>query len=282
MNKNNPECIATKMRILVHAIEKGMSLPNCRARFGKEKIQNLIALYNEYSKIENKKDLQVLDLVKSILISYVQFQAEKGTAVDFIPENFLQNNISSVKTGIIEIKVKDSTNFKEIATGRHSSRDFSNEPLSTDLIKDIVSLAQTAPSACNRQATRVYACVDKQKINQIFDMHGGIRGFSKPSVIFVITGDLTLYQNEYERNTVFVDGGIFLMNLLYAIDSFGLSSCPVIWGAEPSNDKKLSEILNIPKSEKIVSLALAGYYPNKTYLAAASEKRDIDSILNII
>ena len=38
MNENEHEQLATKIRILVHAIEKGMSLPSCRPGFGKEKV----------------------------------------------------------------------------------------------------------------------------------------------------------------------------------------------------------------------------------------------------
>lgn len=41
------------------------------------------------------------------------------------------------------------------------------------------------------------------------------------------------------------------MNLLYALDSLGLVACPLIWGSEPSDDKKLSEILNIKPHEKL-------------------------------
>ena len=239
LNSQNPECMATEMRILVHAIEKGMSLPECKAGFGKEKVLKLIDLYNNYSKMENKKDEQVLLLVKSVLACYVKFQAQKGVTIDFIPQEFLENTPKNTQTGAVEIKVHNSTNFSDIAHGRHSCRAFADKPVPADLIKKIVSLAQTAPSACNRQATRVYACTEREKIDRIFAIHGGIRGFSKPAVIFAITGDLTLYLNEYERNTVFVDGGIYLMNLLYSIDSLGLASCPVIWGSEPSNDKIL-------------------------------------------
>ncbi len=282
LNSQNPECMATEMRILVHAIEKGMSLPECKAGFGKEKVLKLIDLYNNYSKIENKKDEQVLLLVKSVLSCYVKFQASKGVTIDFIPQGLLKDTSADTQTGAVEIKVHNSTNFSDIAHGRHSCRAFADKPIPCDLIKEIVSLSQTAPSACNRQATRVYACTDKDKIGRIFALHGGIRGFSKPAVIFAITGDLTLYLNEYERNTVFVDGGIYLMNLLYAIDSFGLASCPVIWGSEPSNDEILCKLLGIPKNEKIVSLALAGYYADDTYLAAVSEKRDINTLLTII
>lgn len=36
------------------------------------------------------------------------------------------------------------------------------------------------------QATRVYACINSHKIDEIMKMHGGLNGFDKPSVIFAV------------------------------------------------------------------------------------------------
>lgn len=184
--------------------------------------------------------------------------------------------------GVANYKAKTGTSFAEIAYNRHSSRNYSDQIPDEDLIKKIVALAQTAPSACNRQPIRVFACVDYEKRKEIMKMHGGVRGFGMPGVIFAITGDLGLYQNELERNTVFVDGGIFAMNMLYALDCYGLVACPVIWGSEPDMDSKLSSVLDIPKTYKIVILILAGYYPDEKYIAACSPKKSVDSILKIV
>ena len=113
-------------------------------------------------------------------------------------------------------------------------------------------------------------------------MHGGLNGFDFPAVIFVVTGDLTLYQNEYERNTVFVDGGIFLMNLLYSLEQFQIAACPIIWGAEPDNDQKLYKLLDIPESQEIISLVAAGNFPDGEVKVACSYKRPTETILHIV
>lgn len=284
MNENDPERLATKIRILVHAIEKGMSLPNCKPGFGKEKILNLISCCDQYGKMENIRDLQALDLGRATVSAYMEYQKEQGVSVNFIPQKFLEDisNYGCAEVGIMELPAKEGTDFEAIAKGRHSSRCYANQSVPEELVRKAVQLAQTAPSACNRQSTRIYACTNREKIKKIMALHGGARGFDTPGVIFVITGDLHLYQNEYERNTVFVDGGIFIMNLLYALDSLGLVACPLIWGSDPSDDKKLAEILNVQPYEKIVAWVSAGYYPGKTFKAAVSEKRNLDTILHIV
>lgn len=280
LNENNHESIATKIRILTHAIEKGMSLPECRAGFGRDKILELIQLNEQYKNIGDAKDDEIDTLVHSIVCSYIEYQDQKGIKIDFIPDEYRSGE--RTLTGIMSVPVNIGTDFENIANHRHSSRSYADKEVRDELISEIVRLAQTAPSACNRQATRVYAVVDNEKKKAIMKMHGGVRGFDLPGVIFVITGELSLYQNEFERNAVYIDGGIFLMNLLYAIDSKGLASCPVIWGSEPTNDRILCELVEIPKSEKIISLAMAGHYPTDEYVAAVSSKRQLKSLLKIV
>lgn len=282
MNLKNPERIATRMRILSHTIEKGMSLSDCKLEFGREKILELVRLCNLYENTNQKCDHQVVDLVKSTIAAYYRFQESRGADISFIPNEFINKFINTSDAGTMYISTKEATDFRVIAFNRHSSRSYSDLEVADEVIKCAVEIAQTAPSACNRQATSVYACKNKEKIKTIMNLHGGIRTFEMPGVIFVVTGNLNLYQDEYERNTIYVDGGIFVMNLLYSLDSLGLVTCPVIWGNEPTNDKILSELLDIPENEKIVCLVTAGICPSNGYKAARSLKRKIEDILHIV
>ena len=284
MNENNDELLAVKMRLLIHPLEKALSLKNTRPGFGADKVKRLIALYEEYSKT-NGNDPQVLKLAESIILNYIDFQKQYDMDLNFIPEKFFNSNADKAISGFIEISKEEFnklSDFEQISTNRHSVRSFSPEKASRDKLLTAVNLAQTAPSACNRQSTRIYVCDNSQKIELIMSKHKGMNGFTNTSAILVITGDLNLYQNEYERNTIFVDGGIFLMNLLYSLQSQGIANCPIIWGNEPDNDDFLYELLKIPKSETIISLVMAGTFPETGTKAAKSYKRDTLSILKFI
>lgn len=281
MNEKNHENIATQIRLISHSIEKGMSLPNCKIDFGKTKILKLIELIEKYQENSNIKDPQALEIANSTIMAYIEFQKQRGITIDFLPESYQVKNCE-IKCGIQEYKRKEKTNFSEIANNRHSCRYYQDKEIDNSIIEKIIEIAKTAPSACNRQPIRIFACKDNNKKIEIMNMHGGMKGFGMPAAIFAITGDLNLYNSEFERNTVYIDGGIFIMNLLYAIDSLGLVSCPIIWGQEPDMDKKLAKILDIPPSYKIISLITVGYYPDETYKSAVSSKRKTSEILRIV
>lgn len=277
--KNETKDDATLIRLLSHAIEKGMSLPNCRVGFGKDKVNELIGLCEHY----RGKDNQAVDVAYGVLNAYIKWQDSNGGDTSFIPINVKEkvcNN--SLEGGTRTLSKSKIAGFDEIAAHRHSLRDFSKTPVSEEDIIGAVKLAQTAPSACNRQPIRVYAVKDAGKIAKIMALHGGIRTMSNPTVIFVVVGDRTLYKGEYERNTVYVDGGIFTMNLLYALDHYGVASCPAIWGNIPSDDESLSKIVGIPKTQVIINLIVAGYYPMGHYKVAISAKRNVGTILKIV
>lgn len=270
---------ATLIRLLAHAIEKGMTLPNCRAGFGKEKVKQLIELCEDYS----GNDMQSVDTAYGVLSAYVNWQESNSGDTRFISKEIREKIFNrQLEGGTMTLSSTPIFGFEEIARHRHSLRNFSSEPVSLDDIYEAVRLAQTAPSACNRQSIRIYAVTDLEKIYKIMQLHGGIRSMVSPSVIFIVAGDRTLYRGEYERNTVFVDGGIFTMNLLYALDNYGIASCPAIWGNIPSDDEFIHKLIDIPTSQIIINLIVAGYYPDVPYKVAVSAKRDTKTILKII
>ena len=283
-NTENTECMATRIRLLTHAIEKGLSLPNCRKGFGREKILELIELCDQYERASLQKDQQAVEQAYGVVKAYIAFHRDDESDLSFIPQEAYNRALkSSFEAGTKVLKGDiDPSLFKRVAEHRHSLRYFSSAPVSSQDIEAAVALAQTAPSACNRQPVHVYAVTSSEKIKQIIDFHGGIRSLVNPSVIFVITADRALYQSEYERNTVYVDGGIFTMNMLYALDSVGIASCPAIWGNIPESDERLRSIVGISRFHTIINLIVGGYYPDGSYKVAASTRREMKQILSII
>lgn len=281
LENESPEVTAAKIRIITHTIEKAMSLSDCRDDFGKEKICNLINLCNEYEKT-SRSDEDAVHLCRAIIEKYYTFRKSKGLDASFIPVTFHSTNLN-VAAGATQFAIpQESRGFIKIAQSRHSIRNFDNRKVEEIDIFNAIKIAQTAPSACNRQATRIYACLSDEKIKAIKDSHGGIRTFGKPGVIFAITQDLNLYMNEYERNTWLVDGGIFCMNMLYALQSVGLGCCPVIWGGMPDEEEHMASLLGIPENERIVVLIVAGYPPADGCKTPCSSKRPVEDILHII
>lgn len=275
--------VTAKMRILCHTIEKALSLTDCRADFGKEKIKELVRLYLLYI-TRGGNENNVLDLVHSTLSVYIHHRSLHGLDCSFIPQELRDNTYHDTRCGAMYFPStqNDFKTFSHIAHARHSVRNYSGMHVKQEDIIKAVELAQTAPSACNRQASRIYAITDEEKIRELKQRHGGIRTFGQPGVIFAITQDINMYINEYERNTWLVDGGIFCMNLLYALNSVGIVNCPVIWGGMDDEDRFLSDIAGIPDNERTVILVVGGYVPEENVKTPCSPKRPLNDILHII
>ena len=275
--------IESEIRVLVHTIEKGMSLKSTKPCFGKEKVEKLLDLYTEYQSIENF-DENVLYLIKCCIVTYTNFQKQFNMDLSFIPNEFKVfneglNGLTEL-VGYKRLKNNVSSNFNELAKERHSVRYYKDLIVTREDIEKVVQLAQTAPSACNRQAINIFATNNSDIIKKLKSIHGGLNGFENINVLFVVAGDLNYYLNEMERNIVFVDGGIFIMNLLYSMHHYNIGSCPIIWGSEPTNDSFVRNLFEIPERFKIVGLVVGGYYEDECKYACSTRK-DIKDILFI-
>lgn len=287
MDRNSDEVqTETEIRLLVHSIEKALALPAVRPGFGREKIELLLQKYDSFRSFKECKNAKEIDmLVLGTIRAYIEFQKNSCPEFDlsFIPAQF-RNVQDNDCVGVSSASSCNFSNlsFSDFAKSRHSLRYYGSESIQIETIEKSISLAQTAPSACNRQPVHVFACTNTEKIEMIMSFHGGIKGFGRPQAILAVAGTLGSYTSEYERNTVYVDCGIFSMNLLYALHYYGLATCPVIWGSEPDNDQRIRQILGIPESETVALLIMVGSYPPGEYRFAKAKRKDINSIFTVI
>lgn len=78
--------------------------------------------------------------------------------------------------------------FGEFARGRHSVRQFTQEKIEDETIREAVQIAQAAPSVCNRQATVVHAF--RPPFDHLLALQNGNRGFRNIGRLLLITSDL--------------------------------------------------------------------------------------------
>lgn len=168
--------------------------------------------------------------------------------------------------------------FEEFARSRHSVRAYSEKNISDEVIKKVVDLARTTPTACNRQPNKTYVVGDKAKIMRIATLQGGGRGFAENAnkLLIVTTAVEAFGYNEYME--VYKSGGMYVMNLLYALHAYQIGACPLIWSGEKKRDKELRTLLHIPDNEEIIMLVAAGY-PLDKFKYVASERNRLDGSL---
>ena len=289
LDDNNPRFLRMKIVIGAHILEKGLSHTNYRPGFGKQAIIDLQAYIEKYLETEGCDSFAVQNAI-SLLNEYHRMNKEKGFDDSEYVNNELINSseilqLSPYEISISEAKDEDISSFEFIASRRHSVRCYEQEGLPIDslLLKQVITLANTAPSACNRQATHVFAVTDKTMIKQVQEIHGGCKGFGENvSAFLLITSDLSLYSSNEVKLPIY-DAGIYTMNLLYALQAYGLYSC-ALNGSFPGDAMlKMHELTSIPLGFDINGMIAVYKLPNKTKVKiAASPRRSADDVLTVI
>jgi nitroreductase len=271
--KDTFEKIEAHIILDYHAIEKGFLHNKIRPRFAIKKVKNLISNL-EIVESKYKHSSQTLISYK-VLCDYYDYHKNESININeyFSEQNYnsfkskLEKNILYEKTERVYITKERDTYFSEVyssfdkfSSSRKSIRSFSEEIINDEVIKKCIQLASNSPSVCNRQSSKVYFIKNKEKIKSILDVQGGLVGFQDNiNNLIVLTVDRNFFYTIGERNQFFIDGGIYLMNLMYALHFHKIASCPANWGKMYRDDLKAEKILNLKKSEKIICVLAIGY-----------------------
>lgn len=161
--------------------------------------------------------------------------------------------------------------YPDVLKSRHAVRDFSDEPLDIEKVKAALKIAEMTPSACNRQSWRVHVYTDKEQRDKAFKLQGGCKGFYEDmQCAILVCGDLRLYDIN-ELNLLYVDGGLYCMNLLNALSYEGLATIPLTMGMKMPNLKNYKQQLAIPSNEMPVLLIGVGTL-KKEFKVACSDR----------
>ncbi len=220
----------------VHSIEKGLSIANPRLGFGIAKINEMFSLIDRY--IELTEEKEVLYFVVDAVDAYLIYHEQK---------NFVNDDVLGVKDKCLKLKniigehesicggtliynkqdcTQDTDAVMNLFNTRHSVREFSGEKVSEGKIIEAIKLAQRSPSACNRQAVRVYSIDGKDYLNSMGNLDG-IGGFAQDVDKFLlITGVQSAYRPG-EKNQFAVSASMFAGYLTLSLHALGIASCVV-------------------------------------------------------
>lgn len=288
-NVKTQNALEAKILRQTHVIEKGMSLSHPREKFGVQKALELLEFIDEFVEYGYiiKDSVPVMNAL-GVLKAYLTYHEERG----FKPEDVLKKLEKysmylqeKEQYGIVELNKADMEkkahgSFLEFFMSRHSVRQFSDRPIDIEDIEKAVKLAMKAPSACNRQSCKAYFYKDKDVNKELGNLIAGNTGFDgEVQNYIVVTSDMSAFYDPFERNQVYVDGGIFTMALVEALHYYGIASCILQNGEYKERNLKFKEICkNIPENEKIVLFIAIGYYKdNFTY--AVSHRKNLEDVL---
>lgn len=269
-----------------HVLEKGLVMPNRKSRFGEDIASNLLNLLRQWERTKFGDDPQIT-AAQSTLRAYSN--NVDNCVLDHLPALSVyahhRDNIESGESGGVRLVKRETFlaagrgNFRELVYARRSVRNFTNEPVSIELIEEAVRIAQLSPSVCNRQCGRVFFTVERSKIDAILELQNGNRGFGHLATgLLIITSDLSVFEGGGERNQPWIDGGLFSMSLLYAFTFLGVGACPLNWCVDSPPDTKLRKMLDIPDHQAVIMMIAIGHYPEE-FLIAASCRNNTAEVL---
>lgn len=277
--------LQSKIISLYHVIEKGLIMPNTRIGYGKDRIELLIKLLKLYdSKFDSISNVHYNSALK-VLEVYLDLHKKTDLDLDYI-KLFLNKNgfKNKMQGGYYNLNkqsfIKEAqSNFLDLTKVRKSIRNFSNETVSIDDIRHAIKIAQSSPSTCNRQASRVYLLTNKKKIENVLKLQSGSRGFgNKIDKLLMICFDIKSYQGSGDRYTGYIDASLFAMTLIYALTYKGLGSISLNWSKRKELDLKLREIINIQNSHNVVFFIGVGHLNEATKIAV-SKRYNLEDII---
>lgn len=265
--EDSKEKFKEQLIMQAHIIEKGLSLKDTRVGFGVPKVTSLLSstkrYYNRY------KDEETLYFILSVVKSYICFNEKQGEVNQTILGKYNELNAliadnekyihlagGTFHVNKADILEKASIDYEGFVKSRHSIRNFTGKLVDMNLVRKAFEIAEYTPSACNRQPWKNYVFTSKEKIIELLDFQTGARQFKDDiaCLILVTATPNAFFGGEYHQH--FVNGGLYAMNLMFALHSMGLGTIPLNMGLEKTKD--LNKHCDIKPSEVPIVLIAVG------------------------
>lgn len=276
--------------LIAHSFEKALCIEGCRDDFGTQKADRLLDYLTLAAK-DPSFDNHSYAFVESMaaLENWLSRRARLGLDCSKWQHGFESlAEQTSYEVGRIDLSdragiVSDSfasvsdcdKNAINFINGRHSVRSFDSAPVPQETLTQVVELAQSAPSACNRQPSRVYFSGPKSA-QVVSAAVRGNKGFEQSIFQWaVITADTSLFSCA-EYNQWFINGGIYLQTFVLALKAYGIGSCIFQWVVGDSG-KEMRSSLGISANEVIIAVVGFGY-PKETFARPVARRMPVSEV----
>ena len=271
-----------------HVIEKGLTMPNRRANFGHAAVLHLADVCERF--LRDFGEAPQVSHGVAVLRAYAAIHGPESRTMD---PNFWTTfdaalaRLPSVPPAVEPQFTREAfyaanqAPFADFARSRHTVRHYiRGGVLPVGRVRAAARLAfETAPSACNRQHVRLRCVCDAELREKILEIQGGSRGFGHlADKVLIVSADLDDTLDLKEHNDVYVEGGIFLMNLCYALHYHKIAHCVLVWFCNPANDAALRALVPAIKETEAVVALLACGEAAETFSVAASPRRPFDEV----
>ena len=254
------------LRRNIHRLEKGLIMRPRRSVFAVDYIKETVDQY-AICMASNAAHEAELQWAHDVLTDYFSSVISDAT-VDLALEVFNRCVDTAVEYGSrvpyqSEARQALSVDFKafyDLCRRRRSVRWYDGRPVPRALLEQAVEAAIQAPSACNRQPFRFSIFDNPEDAAKVGSITDGTAGVSQNfPCLGVVVGDLSAYPFERDRHLIYVDASLASMQFMLALETLGLSSCPINWPDIELMERGMSEILGLAHHERPIMLISVGY-----------------------
>jgi len=281
------------LRRNIHRLEKGLLMRPRRVPFGLGYIEETVeAFLTAYDSGAVRVNTEEFAWAADVLADY--FSAHEGVdRLNGLRETFQQVERSGqadrdcrrfvpYERDLSRPSPVEYSQLLELARRRRSVRWFSGEAVDRTLVDQAILVAAQAPSACNRQPFRIVIVQEEERLRQLAKLPFGTAGYAENiPMMAAIVGQQRHFFSERDRHLIYIDSSLFVMGLLLALETVGLSSCCINWPDIRHKDRRIAELLELDADERVVMLLAIGK-PDPSGLVAWAQKKPLDELRHLI
>ena len=268
----------------IHRLEKGLIMKPRKDVFATDYIQETVDAYVQAATAK-EQDLTdgELQWAHDVLNKYFTVTASEAK-IDQARAKFFSLKPIDAEHKYIPYKrdLKQTAtsyeDFLQLCWQRRSVRWYLPKKVPRELIDQAITAATLAPSACNRQPFQFRIFDQGEMVQKVASIAQGTKGFNHnfPTIV-VVVGQLSAYFNERDRHIIYIDASLASMSLMFALETLGLSSCPINWPEIESWDVKITNLIELEPDERVIMLISIGY-PDPDGMVPYSQKKSLDII----
>lgn len=275
-----------RLTAMYHVIEKGLTMPSRRLGFGQPAVLSVLRKMDELREMGGDKSDEYVHAA-AVLTEYYELHRRESYELEQDVQRELEVMMAREK---VPASSQSSSNpesywsatyadFAAFSNSRHSVRHYGEASVPMETIRAAIKLANNAPSACNRQPCRVYCLSNKDKIAEFLKIQGGNRGFGHlADKVLILTSTRKSFMLG-DPFAVYVNGGIYLMNLSYALHYHRVAHCILGWSPLVNDERYVRQELGIDEFEAIICAFTLGSLPDGEFALALSPRKDVDETL---
>lgn len=257
------------LRRNVHRLEKGLIMSPRRPSFAENFIQESVEIFVKATQTAHF-DKEELKWASDVLTRYFDvvhdtpviararalFDASRSKECNDIKNH----SFTPYPYGSLPEPQVSPSQLNTLFLRRRSVRWYKDQQVPWEILTQAVNMACLAPSACNRQPYRFDIANQPEKARDIAALAGGTPGWvHNVQCTIVVVGDLSAYFGEHDRHLIYIDASLATMQLMLALDTLGLASCPVNWPDIEYREKSMQAKLQLKNYERPIMLITVGY-----------------------